>query len=299
MISYQKYRILFISLVLIGVWLLLFMQSCTSAKLVVPPITKEPSRVFLDGKFVWHDLLTYDVEAVKKFYGELFGWTFDNSESPDYTVILREGVPIGGIVYVKELEKKHFPAQWMSYLSVPNVDKAVEMVKARGGAVLRGPWDIKKRGRMAIVRDPQGALLALLHSATGDPLDREPGNFEWLWNENLTTNVEAAVSFYKELVGYESEVVTDPKISGVKVDYFVLKKEGKARAGITRVPWEGVRPNWLPYIKVEDPKLLMTAVKSLGGKIYLAPTEEVRGGSVALIADPTGAVVALQKWSRD
>ena len=299
MTSSRIFRVLRPALLLVGIAGFLFLFNCTSRKLIVPPVSEKPTGVYLYGKFVWHDLLTYDMEAVKKFYGELFGWTFDNSESPDYTVIRRDGVPIGGIVLVKELEKKHFPAQWMSYLSVPDVDKAVALLKAKGGVVLRGPWNIKKRGRMAIVRDPQGALLAFLHSATGDPPDHEPGNYEWLWNENLTSDVPAAVSFYQELVGYESEILTDPKISGVQVDYFVMKKDGKPRAGITRIPWEGVKPNWLAYLKVADPRPLVAQVEKLGGKVYLKPDEKIRGGSVAFIADPTGAVVALQKWPLD
>jgi len=37
-------------------------------------------------------------------------------------------------------------------------------------------------------------------------------------------------------------------------------------------------------------------VKDLGGEIILPPSDEIRKGSVALIADPSGAVLAIQKW---
>jgi len=37
-------------------------------------------------------------------------------------------------------------------------------------------------------------------------------------------------------------------------------------------------------------------VAGLGGRVILAPASEVRNGSLAVVADPTGAVVALQKY---
>jgi len=65
---------------------------------------------------------------------------------------------------------------------------------------------------------------------------------------------------------------------------------------VVKNPWETVTPNWLPYIRVEDPAILVERVASLGGKVILAPSEDIRNGSVALIADPSGAAVALQRW---
>ena len=286
------------SLTILIVSLGLLLQFCSTAKLIVPPVTEKPTGTYKYGKFVWHDLLTYDVEAAKKFYGELFGWKFNTGSrgSSDYTTILKNNIPIGGIVYVKEIKEKHYSAQWMSYLSVPDVDKATEFVKAQGGKIVREPRDIGGRGRMSIVNDPKGSLLALLHSATGDPVDHQPENFEWLWVENLTTDVEAAVAFYQGLVGYQAEKLSNTQVSGTEFLYFVMKKDGEPLAGITQIPWQGIRPNWLPYVKVDDPKPLMEKVEKLGGKIYLPPSDEVRQGSVAFIADPTGAVVAVQKW---
>ncbi|HGY54600.1 MAG TPA: VOC family protein [Caldithrix abyssi] len=276
----------------------LIFQNCTSAKLTVPAVVQQPTGKYLYGKFVWRDLLTYDVSAVKKFYGELFGWTFadGSAASSDYTTILKDGTPIGGIVFVEDIREKGYSAQWMSYLSVPDVDKSVALFKKEGGKVTREPKNINGRGRMAIVQDPQGALIALLHSAVGDPLDEEPQVYEWLWEENLTTDVEAAVSFYQALVGYDSEELKDIQISGTTWHYYVMNKDGYARAGITQLPWKGVRPNWLPYIKVDAPQPLMSKVEKLGGKVYLPPNKDIRQGSVAFIADPTGAVLALQKW---
>ena len=41
----------------------------------------------MQNPFVWHDLMTTDVEAAKIFYSEIVGWTF-NLQPPAYNVAL-------------------------------------------------------------------------------------------------------------------------------------------------------------------------------------------------------------------
>jgi predicted enzyme related to lactoylglutathione lyase len=40
------------------------------------------------GQFGWNELLSTDVEASKKFYTGLFGWTTAPGPGPDYTVFM-------------------------------------------------------------------------------------------------------------------------------------------------------------------------------------------------------------------
>jgi uncharacterized protein len=49
-------------------------------------------------------------------------------------------------------------------------------------------------------------------------------------------------------------------------------------------------------VRVADPSASALRAQRLGGRVLLAPRADVRNGSVALIADPTGAVLALQRW---
>ncbi len=270
------------------------LNSCTTTNLIVPPVTGKVTNQFFPGKFVWHDLMTNDVIAVKKFYNELFGWEFIGEDDPraKYTTILQNDRPIGGIVYVATLDDGSNPSQWMSYLSVADVDLSVDFYRKNGGNILREAWDQAGRGRMAIVQDAQGALLALLHSDVGDPQDEEPVNFGWLWNELLTTDAEQARSFYESLAGYRSESI--PVRENFK--YYTLNKGEKVRAGIGQVPWESVKPNWLVYILVEEPDAVSERVLQLGGEILLPTSPEIRKGSVAIVSDPSGGVFAIQKW---
>jgi predicted enzyme related to lactoylglutathione lyase len=162
----------------------------------------------------------------------------------------------------------------------------------QGGEVLAEPQDLDTRGRIAVLRDPRGAVFGVLTSASGDPadLDTPPGGF--LWNELWTDDVQASVDFYHNLAGYR-HVVVDFPTGG---DYDVLQAEERPRGGVVEIPFEEVRPNWLPYVLVEDPLAIVARVEELGGAVLLAPHEELRAGSVAIIADPSGAALTVQKW---
>jgi len=269
-------------------------QACSPKSLTVPAVTEPATHEYFPGKFVWHDLMTKDVPAVKKFYGDLFGWRFSGPDDPKakYTTILFNDRPIGGIVYVAELEDGSNPSQWMSYLSTEDVDQAVELFRNSGGKILREAWDQPDRGRMAILQDPYGALIALLRSEAGDPPDADPVNFGWLWHEYLTTDLSAARPFYETLAGYQTESMP------VREDYlyYVLKKSDKPRAGMAQVPWEDLKPNWLAYVLVEEVQPVVDRVVKLGGEVLLPPHPELRKGSVALVSDPSGGVFAVQKW---
>jgi hypothetical protein len=51
-------------------------SACARKEIIVPSLTADPTKEQLTGKFVWYDLFTHDLQSVKIFYQELFGWTF-------------------------------------------------------------------------------------------------------------------------------------------------------------------------------------------------------------------------------
>lgn len=267
--------------------------ACSSTTHDVPAITPVATGEYHVGKFVWYDLLTHDVPAVQRFYGELFGWEFEGGygDEGDFTLITYDAKPIGGIVYGEPLEGGVSRARWIPSLSVADVDGAVEQTLQAGGTVYFEAQDVGDRGRMAVVGDPQGAILSFVKTAGGDPGDEEPPYGDWLWTELWTHDVAVSSSFYQSLVGYERDRV---QLAGE--DYDILLGEGRPRAGVKKLPWEEVMPNWLPYIRVQDPAAIVGRVETLGGRVLVSPSGDVRSGSVGLIADPSGAVLAVQKW---
>jgi predicted enzyme related to lactoylglutathione lyase len=122
------------------------------------------------GAFSWCELLTSDVEGAKAFYGEVFGWTL--KEGPlgniPYTVIEVDGHEIGGIAPLPP-GNPHMPPTWGSYITVQDVDQTVQKVTELGGAVVMQPMDIPTVGRFALIKDPQGAMIAVIAYAAMPP----------------------------------------------------------------------------------------------------------------------------------
>lgn len=244
------------------------------------------------GRFVWHDLLTTDVSAATRFYGELLGWRFEDTKRGDRPYVLARsgGRLVAGVVDVSA--RATAGPQWLSYVSVADVDQSVAQVRSDGGTILVEPRDLPN-ARAAVIADPQGAPLGLaqVRRRLPDPANPSPSHF--FWDEYLARDAAKALGFYKRLAGYESAISE----SRLGVDYYVLRNT-RARAGLFQLPatTTGVEPNWLPYVLVNDPAALGARVGGLGGRILLPAAPERRNGSVVVIADPGGAPLALQKF---
>jgi len=280
---------------LVLVLMVAIFTGCTK-RVEVPPLTPSPTNTNHIGKFVWFDLLTDDVETAKQFYGELFGWQFQDNgdDNPIYTTVLDNGLPIGGIVASDQLKQEVKSSRWLSYLSVPDVDAAVAYIEAQGGTVHAKGTDFPQRGRVAVVNDPQGALLAFVQSSTGDPVDTDPSDGRWFWIELWTSDVKAATNVYHELVGYEEDTRLQTDVG--ETQYHVMRRDDQLRAGMLEIPFDGVLPNWVPYVMVDNPADVAKNSESLGGRILVLPEGEYHGGS-AIISDPTGGVFGVQKWT--
>lgn len=244
------------------------------------------------GRFVWRDLMTRDVAAVQRFYGELLGWQFEQTRrgSRPYIVARLGGTPVAGIVDVTSMSDAG--SQWISYLAVADINASVEVVKGEGGRVLAEPRDLPL-ARAAVVTDPQGAPLGLAQLRRPVPDPAQPVTGTFFWQEYLARDVTEALAFYKRLAGYESVVLEARQ----GIEYHVLRTS-RGRAGLFRLPAAvaDVEPNWLPYVLIADPDALAARVSDLGGRIVVPASPERRNGTLVVIADPGGAVLALQKY---
>jgi len=73
----------------------------------------------------------------------------------------------------------------------------------------------------------------------------------------------------------------------------------RPRAGLFLSPWTRDTSAWLPYVRVADPAAMAARAAELGATIAVAPKPAVRNASLAIIVDPTGAPLALQKFPFD
>ncbi|MEO8331440.1 MAG: VOC family protein [Gallionella sp.] len=164
-----------------------------------------------------------------------------------------------------------------------------------GGKVLVAPRSLAGRGEVALLADPEGALFAVIHSASGDPLDYLAEDNQWMWIELWAKDPKTMATFYSGLAGYE---VNPTPMSNGKTAY-QLASGGYARCNIIPTPEPGHPSAWLPFLRVHNVKASVVAVVQAGGRVIVEPDPEVRAGTTALIIDPTGAAIGLVQGSED
>ena len=94
-----------------------------------------------NGSFSWNELMTRDVAAANKFYTELIGWKAEDAGMPgmDYTVFKVGDRQVAGMMAIPSETPDNVPSHWMAYITVDDVDAAVEKTKQLGGQILHGP----------------------------------------------------------------------------------------------------------------------------------------------------------------
>jgi predicted enzyme related to lactoylglutathione lyase len=262
----------------------------------LPPLTTVSGSPRLPGKFIWGDLVTTDVEAARKFYGRLLGWTFRASGAGPgaYTIAMNDERPLCGMVQAPPRAGTNGNPRWVGYISVPSVARAQKAVLKAGGRECVAPRKLPKRGEQAIFADPEGAIFGVMTSSSGDPEDflADPG--DWIWIQLLCRDARKATAFYRAVAGYD---VTENSDSQWEND-FVLVSGKFARATVMEIPRSNlqVRSAWLPFVRVKNVTASVTQAEQLGGKVVLAPKAELFAGKIAVIADPTGAAIGLLEW---
>lgn len=117
------------------------------------------------GVFSYNELITSDLESAKKFYGDLFGWEFRETETifgNPYLVAMKGDKVVAGMLLREGNMPDDVPLQWDTYVTVDDVDASARKVEALGGKVMLPPTDISGVGRFCVIIDPQGAGFNLI-----------------------------------------------------------------------------------------------------------------------------------------
>ena len=241
----------------------------------------------LVGKFVWHDHNSSDVDKAKSFYTQLLGWETEvwKPGEMDYPMIKAGGQNHGGFGPAQG----GAPSHWLGHVLVQDVDETVQRAEAAGAKVLAGPMDIPEIGRFAVIADPQGAVLSVF-APTGEGSAPE-GVF--VWDELHTSDVDAAKSFYGEVLGWKTRDMD----MGEMGTYSIFQRAGDVdAAGCMRLQ-EGMQapPHWLSYIGADDVDATVARSKELGATVFVEGTDIPNVGRFAVVQDPAGAVFGLFK----
>jgi predicted enzyme related to lactoylglutathione lyase len=257
----------------------------------------EPGAAEHPGKLIWAELVTPDLAAAERFYGGIFGWTFHDVRTGEttYTIAKLGDVPIAGLVQRNAQPDRQHQAAWLPFLSVSNVQEAGQRILDHGGKELKPSRAYRMRGKQAIYADPQGAVFAVLNSHSGDPPDVLAAPGEWIWGAVMTRDPDAAAAFYQNVFGYE--VFEQP--TDARGEHLLLASQNYARASVNPLPEaKDVQPHWIGFVRVLDVQRAADAAKTLGGRVLVEPHNDRHGGTVALLADPSGAAIGVMDWTQ-
>ena len=119
----------------------------------------------------------------------------------------------------------------------------------------------------------------------------KPGTFCWV--ELATSDSAAAKNFYTQLFGWDHE----DKPMGPEGTYTLLKLNGKDVGGLYELmpdtKAQGIPPNWLSYVSVENADEVAEKAKGEGATVLNGPFDVSTLGRMAVVQDPTGAMFAL------
>ena len=244
------------------------------------------------GNFCWFELATSDQNGAKKFYGELFGWTASDSPmGPDafYTMFQLRGKNVGAAY---KNDQPGVPPYWGTYVAVAKVEESMAKAQSLGGSVVFGPVDVGEHGRLAVIKDPTGAMFNLWQPKEhiGVKINNEPGAL--CWSELTTRDPKKAEAFYTGMFGWSIKHAGE----GTPAEYREFSVDGQPIGGIMETPKEvpaNIPSYWMPYFQVANLDTAVSSATSNGGTLMIGPAPIPGTGRFAILTDPQGAMFAV------
>jgi predicted enzyme related to lactoylglutathione lyase len=272
---------------------------------------------YMPGVPCWIDTAQPDPEAAAAFYGELFGWEFEDvmpADSPGPYLI---GRIRGGDVAAVSSQPEGAPPTpaWNTYIWVESADETASKVREAGGRVVSEPFDVMDAGRMAVVTDPEGAAFCVWQAKEhkGARIVNEHGSLNF--NGLNTRDVEGAKAFYGSVFGWEILGLDGgvgmwrlPGYGSFLEESDPGLRERMAQAGapegfedvVAAINTIGddkpdVPPHWDVTFGVDDADAIAETAAKLGGQVVVPPFDApwVR---MTVITDPQGATFIASKF---
>ncbi|KAB1147201.1 VOC family protein [Streptomyces luteolifulvus] len=230
-----------------------------------------------EGVPCWIDAQLPDLAAGRRFYGELFGWTFEDQPAAYTATVwaLKDGEPVAALAHKTD---GRMPTVWTVYFATPDAKVLAGRIRAAGGQVVIPPTPVGGLGTAALATDPEGAVFALWQPESHPGFGRrhEPGSFAWV--QLYARDTEAANTFYGELF-YDALFGPD-----AEPDF--------GRAPVSEVFAAEMPPHLLVHFGVDDCEAALGTVNRLGGRVRVPPFD-TSYGKVAVVSDNQGASFAL------
>jgi uncharacterized protein len=271
-----------------------------------------PQDRYIPGVPCWIDTTQPDPEAAVAFYGDLFGWEFEQVMPEDAPVKYYMARLPGGDVGAIGSRPEGGPetAQWNTYVWVDDAEDTAAKVRAAGGTVVMEPGDVGDSGRMAVFTDPAGAAFSVWQPRThrGATVVNEHGSLNF--NVLSTRDLAAASAFYGAVFGWDVLDVEgapmwalagygdllEQRTPGMRENMAAMgapKRFEDVVASVNLVSDD--RAQWDVTFGVDDADAIAARAAELGGQVVVPPFDApwVR---MTVISDPQGATFTASKF---
>ncbi len=249
------------------------------------------------GEICWVDLLAKDRAEASAFYGQVFGWTTTDTETPGhpYSMFRRGDDLVAGVGEMNDgMKAAGVPVVWNSYVAVEDIEKAVVRAAELGGTVTVPPQKGGESGWLAYLCDPEGAAVALWQAADGgEPAIRGPVGTS-NWNELNTRDLAGAEAFYGGLFGWSFD--TSETAPGFRYTTMSVRKQPVAGAITMDETWGDAPPHWMVYFASDDVDATVATAVKAGGTACVPPTD-FPAGRFAMLNDPDGGFFSVIKMN--
>jgi uncharacterized protein len=270
---------------------------------------------YIPGVPCWIDTSHPDPEAALPFYSGLFGWEFEN--------VMPEGAPGayfigrirgGDVAGVGAMPEGAPPmATWNTYVWVDSADETAAKARAAGGGAME-PFDVMDFGRMAVITDPEGAVIFVWQAKAhkGAQVVNEHGSLNF--NVLSTRDPERAKAFYGAVFGWQTLELpagvmwTLPGYGDHLEELSPGTRERMAEmsapegfidvvAAMTPIADEdsATPAHWGVTFAVDDADATVANAKELGGDVVAGPFD-APWTRMAVLKDPQGATFVASQF---
>ncbi|MGW0788264.1 VOC family protein [Streptomyces sp. NPDC002911] len=260
--------------------------------------------VFAQSAPCWVDVRLSDLDAGKRFYGGLFGWTFRAGDGMPFADAYSEGALVAALAAKQD---GRMPTTWGVYFSTDDIRASVALVRKAGGQVITDPVRAGAAGVLAQAADPGGAVFGLWQAGERAGFEKQNAPGAFCWTEVHTRQPERVDAFYEEVFGFQGMDVEvqalpgAPRDDGTAVPFRTWSPAGTEPGEDTAVGGRAVItdafPAMLPsyflsYFAVADCDRAAGTAARLGGRIT-APPLDIPYGRMAVLQDDQGAAFAV------
>jgi predicted enzyme related to lactoylglutathione lyase len=246
----------------------------------------------------WVDIWCSDADRAAEFYARLFGWeVIGGANEPEirHLICRRRGRDVAAIGSRPDVAG---PPAWGTYVWVDDLDATAARVLEAGGRLEIEPFQSLDGGRMAVIADPEGAVIGAWQPAThsGAGLVSEPG--AWSMSILRARDSEAAKRFYAAVFGWQAEPFAGGQLTLFRLPGYV---GGEPTQPVPRDVVATMAPAddgsaWGVDFWIDDANHAAAVAAEAGGKVLAGPYEFPDGSfRQAVLADPEGATFTVSQ----